>query len=53
MPQPEFIKVGCLLLTPQQYKRAMDNDMTISETLAMVKADNARKTKRVAKREGK
>lgn len=41
-----LIKVGCLLLTPDQLKRALDNDLTISQTLDMVQRENkARKAK--------
>lgn len=40
-----LIKVGCLLLTPDQLKRALDNDMTISQTLDMVQKENKSKAK--------
>ena len=40
-----LIKVGCLLLTRDQLKRALDEEMTISQTLEMVQRENKAKAK--------
>jgi hypothetical protein len=44
-----LIKVGCLLLTPSQLQRALDEDLTISQTLEMVRRDKEKEDAKVNK----
>ena len=36
-----LIKVGCLVMTPEQFERALREEMTISQALEMIRRENA------------
>ena len=41
-----LIQVGCLLMTPEQLKRALDEDMTVSQARKMIEEDMKRAQER-------
>jgi hypothetical protein len=39
-----LIKVGCLVMTPEQFQRALAEDMTVSQAQEMIRRENAEKS---------
>lgn len=43
-----LIRIGKLVMTPEQLKRAYDEDMTVSQALRMIEEDKRREYDRVS-----
>jgi hypothetical protein len=43
-----LIRVGKLVMTPEQFQRALDEDMTVSQALKMIAEDKQREFKKVS-----
>ena len=43
-----LIRVGKLVMTPEQFQRALDEDMTVSQALKMIEEDKQREFKKVS-----
>lgn len=39
-----LITVGCLVMTPEQFQRALAEDMTVSQALEMIRRERAQVT---------
>lgn len=46
-----LIKVGCLVMTPEQFQRALAEDMTVSQAQEMIRRENKTEEKSKQDRE--